>query len=448
MWAPPLLAALFLAPSVTLLFALAVVPVSWLFLAAVPLALGVALVIHPVAVTSGWWRRGIPLRALGWVALSFVVLTVAAGVISAVPAWAGFLVVAASGLFNARAWVGMVGAVVEPRHPERVVPAVPIALAVMAAVVAVGSVNGFTHVNPRDTPDAGLSYTASHPRPTRRARGQRLRLALERRTAAPGAGAVLRAAVLLPGPRATRSTTLVCERRHRAAAGRARRQDGGPGGGPAPRQRPRRRHRGRERGCPGGQDLPRFPPARHRSDTAVLASPLLGPGRVSYPVGTSQPGFGLPSADAMQLLGSLYKSVAPIDLSPDSAFLKSVDQLAPLLKNVLSCPTPGIRQFAFLPLADATAAPARTTLPFPSVVVPAFHGGLVGSPSTGGTIAAALEGRIPAPSGVLRDVDNVVSASASAWQVPALPLSDYARAAPGGGSLAPSCRALAVALRS
>jgi hypothetical protein len=34
------LAALFLAPSVTLLFALAVVPVSWLFLAAVPLALG------------------------------------------------------------------------------------------------------------------------------------------------------------------------------------------------------------------------------------------------------------------------------------------------------------------------------------------------------------------------------------------------------------------------
>jgi hypothetical protein len=156
----------------------------------------------------------------------------------------------------------------------------------------------------------------------------------------------------------------------------------------------------------------------------------------------------LASAYAMQLLGSLYKSVAPIDLSPNSAFLKSVDQLAPLLEHVLSCPTPGIRQFALLPLADATAAPARTTLPFRSVVVAAFHGGLVGSPSTGGTIAAVLEGRIPASSGLLRDFDNVVSASASAWQVPALPLSDYARSAPGGGSVASSCRALAVALRS
>src|SRR6202044_642446 len=56
------------------------------------------------------------------------------------------------------AWKGMVGAVVEPRHPERVVPAVPIALAAMATIVAVGSVNGFTHVNPRSTRGAMPAY--------------------------------------------------------------------------------------------------------------------------------------------------------------------------------------------------------------------------------------------------------------------------------------------------
>jgi hypothetical protein len=81
-------------------------------------------------------------------------------------------------------------------------------------------------------------------------------------------------------------------------------------------------------------------------------------------------------------------------------------------------------------------------------VVPAFHGGLVGSPSTGGTIAAVLEGRIPASSGFLRGLDTVISASASAWQVPPLSLSDYARVVPRDQSLASSCRALADVLRS
>jgi hypothetical protein len=324
---------------------------------------------------------------------------------------------------------------------------VPIALAVMAAIVAVGSVNGFTHVNPRDTPGAELSYRPPTP-------GQRVVLVVS------GYGSHWNGGSRhpVPGPFFEQQFSY----RGLGPRGRPLSYASGDTVQPLAELDAKMAAQVAVLHHDSGRDVDIVAESEgalvaktylvsHPSPpvaTAVLASPLLGPGRVSYPVGTSQRGFGWPSAYAMQLLGSLYKSVAPIDLSPDSAFLKSVDQLAPLLKNVLSCPTPGIREFALLPLADATAAPARTTLPFPSVVVPAFHGGLVGSPSTGGTIAAALEGRNPAPSGVLRDVDSVVSASASAWQVPALPLSDYARAAPGGGALAPSCRALAVALRT
>ncbi len=49
--------AVLLAPSVVLLFGLAAAPVSWLFFAAVPSALLVAFIAHPIGVTSEWWRR-------------------------------------------------------------------------------------------------------------------------------------------------------------------------------------------------------------------------------------------------------------------------------------------------------------------------------------------------------------------------------------------------------
>jgi hypothetical protein len=442
-----LVAAVFLAPSVVLLFGLAVVPVSWLFIAAVPLALGVALVVHPIAVTGGWWKRVIPLHAVGWVAASFLAMTVAAAAIAFAPRWAAYLVAAASGVFNARAWVGMVGAVVEPRHIHRAVPAVPLALVAMAAVVALGSVTGFTGAR---TPSTASGARAAY------------------RPPAPGDVAVL------------------------VVSGYGSHWDGDPEHPvPGPFFEQRFSYRGLR---PSGQPLPYtgadtvqplsaldakmasqvavlheatgrrvdivaesegaliaktylVAEPRPPVGTVVMASPLLAPGRVSYPIGRSGTGAGLPSRDALQLLSGAYRSVAPIDLDPDSAFLKSVDQLAPLLRDVLACPAPGVRQVAVLPLADATAAPARPALPFPTVVVPAFHGGLIGNPSTDGIIASALDGQVPAGSGELRDLESLISASASAWQVPSLAMAAYSRTIPGHHP-PNDCRLLAHDLRS
>jgi hypothetical protein len=442
------LAAVFLAPSVALLFALAVVPVSWLFLAAVPLAFGVALVVHPIAVTGGWWKHPIPLRALGWVALSFATVTVAAAVIAVEPPWVAFVVAALSGAFNARAWVGMVGAVVEHRHSDRIVPAVPVALAVMAAVVAVGSVNGFTHVSSQRSNVGPISsYTA----PTR---GAQAVLMIS------GYGSHWNGAPAhpVPGPFFEQRFSY----RGLASSGRPLAYSSADtvqtlhsldvrlGSQVTALARVTGRRIDIVAESEGALVAKTYLVSDRNAPvgTVVLASPLLAPGRVSYPAAGTAAVSGLPVRDALELLSRAYQSVAPIDLSPESPFLKSVDQLAPLLQGLLSCPNPGVRQVAVLPLADATAAPVHSTLPFPSVVVPAFHGGLVGSPSTDRIIAATLEGQVPVTRGGLRDVDRLIVLAASAWQVPTLALSDYSRPFPQGNLEAASCRALADALRT
>ncbi|HEX8930134.1 MAG TPA: hypothetical protein VGA45_14560, partial [Actinomycetota bacterium] len=60
--------AVLLMPWVALLFGLAVMPVSWLFFAAVPPVLAVGLLIHHGAVRAGWQVPAA--RTTGWVALT------------------------------------------------------------------------------------------------------------------------------------------------------------------------------------------------------------------------------------------------------------------------------------------------------------------------------------------------------------------------------------------
>src|SRR6202167_3879446 len=60
------LAWVLLSPVVTLAFGVAVLPFSWPFIAALPILIGMMLVLsHGGAVTS-WWRRLPPLRAAAW----------------------------------------------------------------------------------------------------------------------------------------------------------------------------------------------------------------------------------------------------------------------------------------------------------------------------------------------------------------------------------------------
>ena len=418
-------AAVLLSPSVALLFGMAAVPVSWLFLAAVPAAFLVALLVHPVAVTGDWWRRPVALRALGWVALSFLVLTVSTAVMGATPLGAWPVVAAASGVFNAWTWRGLVGAVLDRTSP-RVVPVVPAAMVAFVALVAGGTVAGFSQVPARVAgvgPLTPAEYTGPpvlvvsgygstwdgrpvHPIPGNfvEVRFSYRGLGADGHPLPYGSGDTVKTLVELDRMllrqvaalhRLTGSAVdVVAESEGALVAKTALLAD------------------------------PSAPVA-----TLAMASPLQNPGRVSYPAaGTS--GWGVGTAEAMRLLSDAFQGVAPIDLSPQNPFLASLDREAPMLAHAMACPVAGVEQFALLPLVDATVTPSAQKLPYPSVVLPAFHGGLLGSAAGTKVVAEVLSHRPVTDDALLRLADTALSYAAGAWQVPALAPADY----PGHGT--------------
>src|SRR5947209_1312728 len=140
-------AAVLLSPWVALLFGMAVVSISWLFFVAVPGALAVMVLVHHGAVERGWWRHMPPLRTVGWVGLSFLVLSVGGALLSVSPPIFRIPVAAAAGLFNAWAWFGIVHAVAG-RPTPRFIPA-PAGLVAVIVVVVGGAAIGFETVTSR-----------------------------------------------------------------------------------------------------------------------------------------------------------------------------------------------------------------------------------------------------------------------------------------------------------
>lgn len=409
------LSAVLLVPSVSLVFGLAVVPVSWLFLAAIPAALLVALIVHPVGVARGWWKRTVALRALGWVLLSFLVLSAAGAATQVGPVWDGAVVAMLSGAFNAWAWSGIVHAVVD-REPGRVVPVVPVALATLVGVVIGGTVLGFTHAHPHlpAPATAGASPMAGE-QPVLVVSGYGSTFDGTRVPVVPGRFAERQfsyrglSAAGTPLPYGSRDTVKPLAQLDRMMDAQIRALS---------RESGRRVDVLAE--SEGALVAKTTLLARPDSpvDALVMASPLLQPGRTTYP----QPGasgWGVAAGEFMTLIGHAFQSVAPIDLSPDSPFLASLDDQASVLQTAMSCPLSGVRQLALLPLADATVTPVHLPAAVPSVVVSSFHGGLLGDRGAEKTVARFLEHR-PVSSDPLLDAANTaIRLASAAWQIPA-----------------------------
>ena len=440
------MAAVLLSPSVTLLFGLAALPVSWLFLAAVPAALFVAFIIHPAAVSGDWWQRLVAPRAVGCVALSFLVLSLEGAAIDAAPSALWPVVVALGGLFNAWSWVTLVRSVADRRPVRHAVPVAAIAALALVSTVVAGTVIGFGQA--------------------RKAEAR----ALQARTTGPAEPAYGLSVLVVSGYGSTWS---------------------GAQAHPVPGSYAEERFSYR------GLDSQGMPRPYDSSDTAkplaeldrmlveqvtalaartggpvdvvaesegalvaktallaapvtavqplVLASPLQDPGRVWFPTIGDQD-WGVGTNEAMRLISDVLDGVSPINLSPDNPLFASIDDQAPDLENAMACPITGIRQFALLPLADATVSPADEPLPFPSVVLAAFHGGLIESPSGARIISRVLANRPVGDNRLLVLADEAISYAASAWQVPALEPLDFPRASRGGGY--GDCSQLAAELRS
>jgi hypothetical protein len=465
------LASLLLWPSVALLYGLAAVPVSWLFLAAVPTALLVAFIVHPAAVSSDWWRRATAPRALWWVGVAFLTLSASSGAMAASPLAAWPLIALLSGLFNAWSWVGLVHAVADRRPSRHFVPVAALSTLALAGLVVGGAVAGFEAAR-----EAAASSSATHASPAVGSLGGPGRL---------GPRAVRRP----PGTRASSQ-----ERRGGHASGAVLIVSGygsSWGGGeshPFPGNFIEQRFSYRGLSASGQplsytsadtakplteldnmflhQVKTLYKETGLRVDvvaesegalvaktallaeptravgTLVLASPLEDPGRVWYPPKGAE-GWGVASDEAMQLISDAFQGVSPIDLSPNNPLFASLDDQAPALGEAMACPLSGVRQWALLPLADATVTPFADRASFPEIVLPAFHGGLIETTAGEEIVSRILKGRPVSASQFLALAEKAISYASSAWQVPSLAASDYPNGHEPGG-----CEAIAGQLRS
>jgi hypothetical protein len=436
------LAALLLMPWTILLFGLAVVSVSWLFFAAVPTVLLLALLVHHGAITSGWWRRAPTPRALGWIALTFVVLTVAAGITAVSPRELWVPIAALTGVFNAWAWFGMVHAVTGTARSHRFLPLAPAGLAVLLGVVVGGSAIGFATVShPADssradpsTGDSGSPGTGGKAQPN----GKAVLVATgfwsnwNGRTAPPLSGhhdeQRFSYRGLDPGgrPLAYRSadTQQPLSQLDRLMSDQVQalyQQTGKPVSIVAESE--------------GSLVAKTYLTATPNApvNALIMVSPLVQPARVYYPP-AGVAGWGVVGGLGLEGLSDTVSAVTTVDLAPSQPFLRSIVEDAPALRSVLSCPVAGVRQYAVLPLADAVASGSARPLGIPTAVVPAFHGGLLGDPSADRMIEDVLGGGTPSDSSLWTLAEQVIGPASSAWQVPELPLS-FNNAWSGGGSV-------------
>ncbi len=132
-----------LAPWAALMFALAVVSLSWLFFVAIPVVLMLALLVHGGAVTGSWWRRTLSARSLGWVLVAFVALSVFGSIMTTCPVWARVPVAVLAGVTNAWLWLRVVEAVLHRRRVPRAFPVAPVGIAGVLVLVVGGTAAGF-----------------------------------------------------------------------------------------------------------------------------------------------------------------------------------------------------------------------------------------------------------------------------------------------------------------
>ena len=436
-------AAILLSPWVALLFGMAVVSISWLFFVAVPGALAVMVLVHHGAIERGWWRHMPPLRTVAWVGLCFVVLSINGALLSVSPPVFRLPVAAAAGLFNAWAWFGIVHAVAD-RPTPRFIPA-PAGLVAVVLIVVGGTAIGFETVTSR----ARLSHAAHAVTTKKPATGKPVLIVSgfgthwngeetrrlpgafdERRYSYKGVGADGE-----PLPYGENDT-------HRSLVDLTRAMGAQVDAFHAATGKPVSIVAESEGSLVAKAYLAATPSAP--VNELVLLSPLVTPARVYYPPDGHE-GWGVAAGVELKGLTAVVKEISPIDLTPDTPLLRSIADNAPAVRDLLTCPLPGVDQLALFPLADAVAAPHPTEVGIPASVVPAFHGGLLSSGAVHKTIALRLDGGTLPQYDIWSSVQRVVQVTSSAWQVPPLPLS--INPAWGHPPRAPSCASMAAALQ-
>jgi len=413
-------AAVFLSPWVTLLFGVAVIPLSWVFFGALPPALATILILHHIGIDGGWWRRLPPARSAAWMALSFLALSLSALAVAGQPFPAVLGVVAATGWFNAWAWHHCAGVIVRglPSRSHRFAPVTVMAALAVFLVALVGSQIGFAARGDED-PGAWVAGDAR--------RGVRAVLLVggfasgccDEGPQLQGASAAIYVEQFSylgltgegdPLPH----TGLVTDADLSRLAGLMAAQVDGLA---ARSGRPVAVVAESEGTLVATAYLEQHPEAP--VDRLMLLSPIIDPGRVTYP-DLGEEGRGVVAGYQLRVLSELIDEMAPFTVSADSALVDSVRREAAGLQEAVLDDRPRVEEVALLPLADAVTGPSDEDFRIEVIVVPAFHGGLRGRLDVQAMIRSWVLGGDLEGSALWSTVNRVIAGTASAWQVPAL----------------------------
>jgi hypothetical protein len=155
-------------------------------------------------------------------------------------------------------------------------------------------------------------------------------------------------------------------------------------------------------------------------DATALISPVVRPGQVYYPPPGAWRGWGLAAGWELRGVHGHMGLRRETPMSADEPFIRSVLADAPLFRNRMLCPVPGVRMIAFLPSADASTIPPGNYRGIPAVDLPAAHGGLIGFPVEQQQLVGFLNG---ADTGRRqRPYYSLVQQASGVWQAPVLAL--------------------------
>lgn len=410
-----------LLPFAVLTFAMAVTSLSWLFFVSVPVLVMVAVLVHQGEVTRHWWRDRPSSTTVVATLVAFAVLSATGALLVAVPPVLAPVVAAVGGVGMAamrlrvvRAFAGRADQRTEGRRPFALV-----GLAAVLTLVVGGTAIGFAvavAVEAGRSPLARASSSAAGS-PVLVVKGFNSKWEGVTRRWVRGDHRIERFSyegldrdgAPLPYDRETTHRSLpALARAMRRQVEALHEAAGAPVGIVAES----------EGALVAQAYLAATPDAP--VDAVVLLSPLLAPGRVAYP-SLDHDGWGVASGTVLGGLAAAVGAVGPVDVSADTALFRSIIDRGPTLGALLACPPPGVRAFAVLPLDAGVAAPAPAEVGYPHEVVPAFHGGLLGDPTTARHVEQVLAGRrIPHGSGSWQAIGDGVGAFAAPWQAPDL----------------------------
>ena len=452
-----------LSPAATLAFCAAVLPFSWPFLAAFPLMLGMVALLGHGGVVTAWWRRLPPARAVAWLLGSFAAATVTGAVITHLSAAGALVVAALAGLLNARAWYGLavLAARLQPRPhesaPAKLVFSLP--FAPIAAVMVLALVVGTARLLFTGT----IQLPISPPPSAAVLSGARAGVAAGPAVSpASAVAAAAGSAVLVVGGwgssccdaanslHAVLPSTPMRQFSYLGLNARGKPVPSGPTADDLPLPELGDRIAAQVRALSAVTKRPVAVVAESEGtlgvyamlarehglpiSAVVLLSPIVSPGQLTYPPGDDGASA---SEAALDELNHLVGGISPYGPGGAQDLLSSVSKFgAQYFADMIAAAGRGaadpgaggtvagadgkpIHVLAVVPLADAVTLP-ECALPSSVIVVPAFHGGLLGDSTVLPMVSSFLAGHdvTSADDGRLHDVAELITGLAAPWRMP------------------------------